>query len=688
LLVILVTFVLGTFVNNVRADQRFALVITNQAYPAEIGPLSKSHSDGETLSQALRSVGFEVRLLKDADKSAMLGAILEYATLLEKAGSDAIGFFYYSGHGAATEKFGDNYLVPIAAQISSQLQLTTLSVKLGEIIDTLSQTNAQVNFVVIDACRNVAFSPVRGQRGLKPEPERRGMLIEFSTGPGDVAVDDNVFSRALAEEMSKPGRETLQVFRAVRLKVLEATQDRQFPWTRDGMVRDFWFAGPPVVDANAAQLNAARMLAEWEGIKDSADASLLEKFEHRYVGEILSAEARRRRLALAPQVQSLQRTYIRETPIMVWNVASPHGVPGVERSAGFPSRADPIGFVPPRLQRRATALGYTIDVKVVSAKEFAPQLFDAIGTANQPDIISIDNYGHLEGITTPQGTFTGIWTNPEVRKNLVSVEEVLREFANGWQFLLRGSPNHDKARALVEDLVECDELPSESTSAEFSQVRALSEPAATAHVECRPLEKDKADPQRFPTTCSQANAPLRVKVIKTCKISGNDRLAFASAVVGIENNERIGRRSVVTVLRKAAKWQALTVASDPVSAKEFASDAISFGRRLESAANASTPVEPAAILTPDGSFPSPKAGERFGDFVWKGSPSLDVRAEIAELSYGSDVRLFLYLGAAPNEQRLLSTGKLWTTESPWVWRVWSIKGDGTVAFSDTRQFRY
>src|SRR5262249_8467682 len=326
ILALIIAVLAVNLAQDAEGEQRLALVITNQSYPPEMGALSKSHADGEILSQALRKVGFDVRLVKDADRSAMLGAISEYAERLQKVDPDSVGFFYYAGHGAATEKFGDNYLIPIGARISSQLQLTMLGVQLGEVIDTLSQTNSQVNFVVIDACRDVAFSPVPGQHGLKPEAERRGILIEFSTGPGDVAVDDNIFSRALAEEMSQSGREALQVFRAVRLKVLEAPQDSQFPWTRDGLVRHFVFAGPPPAAAKADQLKWARVFAEWEAIKDSGSAWLFEKLEQRYSGGVLSEEGRQRRVALVAPAR-IARTSKRGTPINVWSVASPQ--PGV-----------------------------------------------------------------------------------------------------------------------------------------------------------------------------------------------------------------------------------------------------------------------------------------------------------------------------------------------------------------------
>jgi hypothetical protein len=166
-------------------------------------------------------------------------------------------------------------------------------------------------------------------------------------------------------------------------------------------------------------------------------------------------------------------------------------------------------------------------------------------------------------------------------------------------------------------------------------------------------------------------------------------LAFASSVIAIDSNERIGRRSVVTVLHHADGWRVLSVATDPVSARRFASDVLPFAQRLAPGSSASkeTPPRPAVILTPDGAFPSPEAGGRFGDFVWKGSESTGVIGEIAEFNYGHDVRLFLLPGASDGQERRLSAGQLWRTKTPWSWRVWSIGHDGSVAFSDTRQFR-
>jgi hypothetical protein len=227
--------------------QRLALIITNKTYPASIGALENTHRDGERIAVALAPLGFQVVHGRDLGKAEMLAAVGDYVGRLERAGPDAVGFFYYAGHGAANSKYGDNYLIPVAAPISSDAQLPLFAVKLGEVIDAIGATPAKTNFVVFDACRDVGigFASRSRERGLRREPQRRGMLVAFATDPGKTATDEGIYAEALAEEMQKPGVEAVQVFRAVRRRVLAATGEKQFPWTAEGLVDDFYFKPGP-----------------------------------------------------------------------------------------------------------------------------------------------------------------------------------------------------------------------------------------------------------------------------------------------------------------------------------------------------------------------------------------------------------------------------------------------------------
>jgi tetratricopeptide (TPR) repeat protein len=228
-------------------ETRLALVISNATYPAEIGTLDYPHKDSAVIALALQGVGFEehnVTLLKDADQSTMRMAIAVFVERIENAGSDAVAFLYYSGHGAAdrTER-GENYLIPVGAKITAAKQLPILGIGLSEITKALERVPAKARFVVIDACRNVAFTKGRkdATKGFVPERKLDGMIVAFATRPGETAEDNNVYASALASILPTPGLESEQVFKETQRKVAELTKGTQIPWTEDGLLTRFRF---------------------------------------------------------------------------------------------------------------------------------------------------------------------------------------------------------------------------------------------------------------------------------------------------------------------------------------------------------------------------------------------------------------------------------------------------------------
>ena len=235
------------------AQNRIALILTNQAYTQPGARLTNPHRDGEVLKAALEKVGFKVWLARDTkNEGELLRAIGEHIERMTRAGPDAVGFLYYSGHGAADRPNGDNYLIPTEAPLTSAAQLPLMAVRLDKITGTLSSVGA-MSFVVFDACRNVPLQ--RGIRdstfkGFAPVREQNNLLVAFATDPGNVAIDENVYAGALAEELVRPGLEAAQVFRRVRQKVRDGTSGKQLPEYVDKREHDFHFAtGGAVVAA-------------------------------------------------------------------------------------------------------------------------------------------------------------------------------------------------------------------------------------------------------------------------------------------------------------------------------------------------------------------------------------------------------------------------------------------------------
>src|SRR4029453_16666441 len=95
---------------------------------------------------------------------------------------NAVGFFYYSGHGAADA--GTNYLIPVDVKTTETGELWDQSLRLTEITRKLKgEAGNATHFVVFDACRNTLKLTRAGSRsivqskGFVPIPQETGRLI-------------------------------------------------------------------------------------------------------------------------------------------------------------------------------------------------------------------------------------------------------------------------------------------------------------------------------------------------------------------------------------------------------------------------------------------------------------------------------------------------------------------------------
>src|SRR5215470_16694689 len=254
-----------------QAEKRIALLIGNQAYASDIGPLKNPHKDIRVVAAALAKVGLErITQIKDANRNQILGAIHDFADQLGAAGEDPVGFFYYSGHGLAVA--GDNFIVPINVKAMTRRDLDVSGVKLDDILDILNDKAPQAaHFVIFDACRNT-LGGTRGGKGFVPAVEKAGALIGFSTAPGatasDQGQDGGPYATALAAELVVPGRSHSDVFFEVRTRVATASRHEQIPWTQDGLLRRITFAKE---SAKSAAPAAAKDPAALRQVQDAAD---------------------------------------------------------------------------------------------------------------------------------------------------------------------------------------------------------------------------------------------------------------------------------------------------------------------------------------------------------------------------------------------------------------------------------
>jgi uncharacterized caspase-like protein len=219
---------LGLFLSipsKAEPQRRLALLIGNQNYNAKVGVLKNPLQDIAKLKAALDQLNFQVKILPDLDYKKMDVEIKNYAHELYNAGPGALGFFYYSGHGAADPDTHVNYLIPVDVQSADDKRLWENSIRQDEIIDRLKEAGNASHVVVFDACRNelnlphAAGKAIGAEKGFTAVQSAIGMLIAYATAPNKSAADTGVFSTILSEELLREGMEVAQIFRNVQLRV-------------------------------------------------------------------------------------------------------------------------------------------------------------------------------------------------------------------------------------------------------------------------------------------------------------------------------------------------------------------------------------------------------------------------------------------------------------------------------------
>ncbi len=299
-------------VSAAKADRRVAFVVGNGAY-RNVAQLPNPPIDAKAMAATLRNVGFEVIEGANLTRDQMTEKLLDFG---RKAQGADIAVFYYAGHGIAIS--GSNYLLPVDADIKSEMD-----VKLGAAINidlTLDQTmgDAKVKLVFLDACRdnpfaakikaNSATRSVSVQTGLAEMKSGEGTLIAFATGPGQTALDgqegnNSPFTRALIDNITKPGVEIQQAMTQVRAQVNEETHKGQLPWGHTNLIGAVYLnpAQETQQVANAAPTAAGSAPAA--AASSNADASSIELEYWRSVKETNKPEELNAYLSAYPNGQ-------------------------------------------------------------------------------------------------------------------------------------------------------------------------------------------------------------------------------------------------------------------------------------------------------------------------------------------------------------------------------------------------
>jgi hypothetical protein len=224
------------------AETRTALVIGNSEY--SFGPLINPANDAKLMGETLTRTGFKVNTVLNADRQTMQRALLDFSRDIRD--KETVGLFYFAGHGVQVN--GQNYLIPVDADIKAESEVKIFGINVDEFVATLERADGRTNIVILDSCRNNPFGSAGRSlnKGLAAIDAPTGTFIAYSTAPGQIALDgegaNSPYATALAKALIEPNIPIEQAFKLTRRDVLNVTKSTQTPWESSSLTGDFVFA--------------------------------------------------------------------------------------------------------------------------------------------------------------------------------------------------------------------------------------------------------------------------------------------------------------------------------------------------------------------------------------------------------------------------------------------------------------
>ncbi|MEL6264097.1 MAG: caspase family protein [Pseudomonadota bacterium] len=335
------------------AGGRVALLIGNAEYQRPDLWLANPANDARAVAGALQDLGFETITAVDRDLDGMLAALDRFETAM--AGAE-IAVFFYAGHGVQID--GENHLLPADFPVDSIAGIERATLTLGRVRAAFAEAEPAVGVLVLDACRDNPFEALDVDPGLARVPGRPGLMIAYSTDPGNVAYDgageNSAFTEALVRHVATPGVEARLMFGRVRQDVIRATEGAQIPWVEEAVIGEHFFNPAPAAEGGAL----AADLAAWRAAGEAADRAGYAGYLDAWPGGAFADAARARLAAFdaAPVTLAAIDPAAAAAPLAALGYLSRSAVPdraAVERAmAAWAARA-PVGADLALLRREA-----------------------------------------------------------------------------------------------------------------------------------------------------------------------------------------------------------------------------------------------------------------------------------------------------------------------------------------------
>jgi len=241
-----------TAIAQAQPAHKLAVVIGNADYATS--PLDNPVNDANDLTRQLSGIGFKVDTVRNGGRAAMLAAVQRHAAQLTP---QSLSVFYYAGHGV--QLGGRNFLVPVNLHLSKAEDILTQGVSIDEVIAIIAKAKPRFQVLILDACRDNPFGDSKVP-GLAPLDAPANTLIAFATAPGKTAEDgrgkNGLYTGHLLRHLSGSDKRVEEVFKLVRVGVLEDSAGRQLPWENTALTGELGLAAFPNSLSPAATANS------------------------------------------------------------------------------------------------------------------------------------------------------------------------------------------------------------------------------------------------------------------------------------------------------------------------------------------------------------------------------------------------------------------------------------------------
>jgi len=231
---------------NLNKGVPIALLIANSKYEKNEKTLRQPINDAKAMKKVLTELGFRVILKTELNKKAMNQATQELSKCLKI--TQGVGLFYFTGYAIQLE--GNNYLLPINANIQDKTDVEFDAFPVSKILHRLRISKNELNIIILDASRESPY-PRFGSRGLTSMSPPNGFFIAYPTDTDKTVgekqgAEKSLYIRELIKVLKKAKQNHTRiedVLMQVSHAVEQKSRQQQVPWHNGSAKKPFCFGG-------------------------------------------------------------------------------------------------------------------------------------------------------------------------------------------------------------------------------------------------------------------------------------------------------------------------------------------------------------------------------------------------------------------------------------------------------------